>query len=113
MRHLRQRNLKIITEIMNYLLKIGCEKIHLDYFVEHDNLNINFSCLVENLDEKSISNMKTLLSIPRRYDMEEYYWELTGDDDLDTELSLVGMMVDHADIYYTNNNLKIHLKRLI
>lgn len=113
MRHLRQRNLKIITEIMNYLLKIGCENIHLDYYVEQHNLNIDFSCTVENLDEKSLLNMKNLLSIPRRSDIEEYYWELTGNDDLDTELSLVGMMTDNVDISYNDNNLKINLKRLI
>jgi len=50
--------------------------------------------------------------MPRRHDIEEYYWELTGDDDLDTELSLVGMMVDDVVIDYKNNkDLIINLKR--
>lgn len=114
MRHLRQRNIKIINELMNFLIKIGCENIHLDYHMGNHNLYLDFHCLIESLDEKYIKTMKTLLNVPRRHDMEEYYWELTGDDDLDTELSLVGMMIDEVSISYENNKeLKLHLRREI
>ncbi|MEG0775527.1 hypothetical protein [Clostridium sp.] len=113
MRHLRQRNIKIVSEIMNYLLKIGCKDVHIDYYINENIINFNFLCVIENLEKEFVDNMETLLSIPRRHDIEEYYWELTGDDDLDSELSLVGMMVDDATICYKNNkDLEIHLKRL-
>lgn len=113
MRHLRQRNVKIISEIMNYLLKIGCTEIHVDYYTYDDYIHFIFKCIVENLDGKLINDIKTLINMPRRHDIEEYYWELTGDDDLDTELSLVGMMIDTADISYEDNkHLKIDLKRI-
>jgi len=113
MRHLRQRNVKIISEIMNYLLKIGCEEIHVDYITHDDYIHFIFKCIAENLDNKTINDIGTLLNMPRRHDIEEYYWELTGDDDLDTELSLVGMMVDDVVIDYKNNkDLTINLKRI-
>jgi hypothetical protein len=112
MRHLRQRNIKIVSEIMNYLLKIGCKDIHLDYCIKESTSYFSFLCIIENLEKEFINNMESLLSIPRRHDIEEYYWELTGDDDIDSELSLVGMMIDDVSIIYKNNKtLEIHLKR--
>jgi hypothetical protein len=113
MKHLRQRNIKIVSEIMNYLLKIGCKDVHLDYSIKENTISFSFLCIIENLDKGFIDNMESLLSIPRRHDIEEYYWELTGDDDLDSELSLVGMMIDDVRISYKNNkNLEIYLQRL-
>ncbi|WIF95716.1 hypothetical protein [Caminicella sporogenes] len=43
--------------------------------------------------------------------MEEYFWELTGDYDIDTELTLVGMMTDKAEINFNNNEIKVNLIR--
>jgi len=50
--------------------------------------------------------------MPRRQDIEEYYWALNGDNDSSSELSLVGMMTDSVDVNYTNGVLKISLTRL-
>ena len=43
--------------------------------------------------------------------MEEYYWELSGNYDMDTELTLVGMMTDDAKVYYDNEKVTIFLVR--
>ena len=45
--------------------------------------------------------------------MEEYYWNLTGDNDTSTEVTLVGMMIDEAHINYINGEyLQILLTRI-
>ena len=43
--------------------------------------------------------------------MEEYYWNLTGESDVDCELSLIGVMTDYVKVNLKNNILKIELYR--
>jgi hypothetical protein len=43
--------------------------------------------------------------------MEEFYWELTGESDHDSELSIVGMMIDKVEFIHENESLKIILYR--
>ena len=43
--------------------------------------------------------------------MEEYYWALVGDCDVANELSLVGMMVDEAEVQHEGSEIKISLYR--
>lgn len=113
MKHLRHRNIKILSELMNYLLKVGCDNIDIHFNVNEEDTEITIKCLNKNISADIISELNRFLSVPRRRDMEEYYWGLNGDDDLDTELFLVGMMTDDVNISYTDNlNLEIKLLRL-
>ena len=59
-----------------------------------------------------LNDLTSQLNMPRRQDIEEYYWALNGDNDSSSELSLVGMMTDSVDVNYTNDVLKISLTRL-
>ena len=43
--------------------------------------------------------------------MEEYYWELAGESDVDTELTLVGMMTDNAEINISEDMIEVVLYR--
>lgn len=112
MKHLKQRNIKIISELTCYLVSIGCSDIHIDFSTKEDETRINFSSLNPNLNDNILNELAIQLNIPRRRDVEEYYWELNGDDDLGFELSLIGMMTDSADIKYIDNILKVNLLRL-
>lgn len=112
MKHINQRNIKIINELMGFCYKYGATKIDISISTIENVLTIMLSTNIKNLDASVINNMEKLLNAPRCHEMEEYYWELTGDDDTDSELTLVGMMTDEADIQYINSSeLKIILKR--
>lgn len=114
MKHINQRNIKIIDELMSFCYKYGATKIDINISTIDKVVTIILSTNIKNLDSSVIKNMERLLSAPRCHEMEEYYWELTGDDDTDSELTLVGMMTDEADINYTNDSeLQIVLKRRI
>lgn len=112
MKHINQRNIKIIDELMSFCYKLGATKIDISISTVEKVVTIMLSTNITDLDSSIIENMKRLLDAPRCHEMEEYYWGLTGDDDTDTELTLVGMMTDEAYVNYTNSsNLEIVLKR--
>ena len=52
------------------------------------------------------------LSTKRQHEIEEYYWNLPSDYDSESQLSIVGMMIDFAEVIYDNNILTIKLSRI-
>jgi hypothetical protein len=114
MKHINQRNIKIIDELMSFCYKHGATKIDINISTIDKVVTIMLFTTIKDLDNSIVENMKRLLSAPRCHEMEEYYWGLTGDDDTDSELTLVGMMTDEAYINYANSSeLEIVLKRRI
>ncbi|MEG0614027.1 MAG: hypothetical protein RR486_16145 [Clostridium sp.] len=111
MKHLHQRNIRIISELSGYLVRVGCNDMHIDFNTIDNITHIIFTTTTNCLSEENINELKKLLNLPRRKDIEEYYWELNGDDDFNSELSLIGMMTDSANITYDNNILEINLIR--
>ncbi len=111
MKHLRQRNISLLSEFTSYLTSIGCNDIHIDFKTQEDAVIICFSSFNPNLTDKNISKLTTLLNTPRRQDIEEYYWELNGSENFYSELALIGMMIDTAEVSYIDNILKVILVR--
>ena len=112
MKHINQRNMKIVDEIMMFCLNHGGHNIDLNLKREEKKTTILIKAHINNLPKNIFNEIKSSLSTPRRPEMEEYYWNLNGDDDTDCELALVGMMTDDVNIEYNNNELKIELVRL-
>lgn len=112
MKHINQRNMKIVDEIMMFCLNHGCHNIDLNLKREEKKTTIFIKAHINDLPENIFNEIRLSLSTPRRPEMEEYYWNLNGDDDTDCELALVGMMTDDVNIEYNNNELKIELVRL-
>ena len=55
--------------------------------------------------------IQTLSTCSKQIELEEYYWELVGDSDIDSELTLVGAMVDEIDINVEDETIEIILVR--
>ena len=47
----------------------------------------------------------------RQEEMEEYYWHLLGNDSETEEISLIGMMVDEAEVCVNSQTLTVELTR--
>lgn len=112
MKHLRQRNISLLSEFTSYLVNLGCDDIHIDFKTKENSITIAFSSINPNISEKNITKLTTLLNTPRREDMEEYYWELNGSENFYSELALIGMMIDKAEVSYVDNLLNVKLIRL-
>jgi hypothetical protein len=112
MKHANQRNIKLIDELMSFCYSHGASKIDISINTVDGVATIILAAEIHNLDPEVIESMTRLLNAPRSHEMEEYFWELTGDDDSDSELTLVGMMTDEAHVDYKDSScLEIFLKR--
>lgn len=113
MKHINQRNIKIVTELMGYCYKHGSDNVHIDIKKENKKITIFIKAQISFISKEDLEFLEKLLNAPRCHEMEEYYWNLTGDDDTDTELTLVGMMIDEAHInYVAGEYLEILLTRI-
>ncbi|WP_027633112.1 hypothetical protein [Clostridium hydrogeniformans] len=113
MKHINQRNIKISDELMNLCYSYGASHINLDIKTQGKETIFLLKSEIKDLPSDTLDDLVTLMNYPRCHEMEECYWELTGDGDLDSELSLVGIMVDEAYINYEDSILTIELKRRI
>ncbi|WP_138207952.1 hypothetical protein [Haloimpatiens lingqiaonensis] len=111
MKHNNQRNIKIVSELMNFCYSNGGKNMTIDVKTEEDRTLIYIKSKIENLSEATLEISRKLLNAPRCHEIEEYYWNLTGDDDTDSELTLVGMMTDETCITYEDNILEIKVVR--
>ncbi len=112
MKHLKQRNIKIVDELMSFCYKQGANKIHIDVITQASETTFMLSAEIPNLAEETLITFQKLLNTPRYHEMEEYYWNLTGDNDTDSELSLIGVMTDESEVKYTDDKiLMVKLKR--
>ena len=113
MKHTNQRNIKIVTELMSYCYKHGSDSVHIDINKENKKIIIFIRAQMCCISKEDLELLQTLLHAPRCHEMEEYYWNLTGDNDIDSELTLVGMMIDEAHIKYIDGEyLEMTLTRI-
>jgi hypothetical protein len=114
MKHINQRNIRIVDELMSFCYKYGASKLEIEVDSKKNEIIIIVKAHVKHFPKETLVLANNLLSAPRCREMEEYYWNLSGDDDTDTELTLIGMMTDEAEVNYINEKLlEIKLKRLI
>ncbi len=111
MRHNKKRVSKIVDELISYFFKIGSKNIHIDVLEEKKQYVITFSCDTKNIKESDINLLVRCLNTYKSEEMEEYYWELTGECDTDSELSIVGMMIDNFEISINDQNMELILYR--
>lgn len=111
MRHEKQRITLIVSELMNFFFSIGAT--NLSFQVQETDTQFEIRLSTDYLPEKSdrIQDFLRGIQAPRQIAMEEYYWELLGASDIDTEISIVGMMVESGDIQYDENSISVTLFR--
>lgn len=107
----KQKHIKILDELTSFCYLRGASHIYLH--IDHNNecTTCSLECSIPNFTEKDMQNLKDALDTPRCHEMEEYYWELIGDIETESELSLIGMMIDYSSITLDDGILKIIIKR--
>jgi hypothetical protein len=98
---------------MGYCYKHGSDNVHIDIKKVKEKIIIFIRAQTSTITKKNLEHLEESLNAPRCHEMEEYYWNLTGDDDQYTEATLVGMMIDEANINYIDGEyLEILLTRI-
>lgn len=94
MKHYKKRVAKITDELITYCFSMGAKDINIDVKITKEHYRIHLITNFAKNAKKKVDKLIELLNSPKHEELEEYYWELTGEGDVDNELSLVGMMVD-------------------
>lgn len=112
MKYKFEKNLKIINELMICFHKFGANDIHVSMFTEEDSNNFILWGETPKLNEEKLETLVNALNIQRQHEIEEYYWNLLGEYETDNQLSIIGMMIDKAEVTFNNNILTIKLYRI-
>lgn len=109
--HDKQRITKIVNEMMMFFFSMKAKNIDVNIRIEEAETVITLTSDFAGDQKKKIEKLIKCMRIPKQSGMEEYYWGLTGECDIDTELSIVGMMTDRAEIELDDGFIRLILYR--
>ncbi len=108
-----EKNMRIIADLIAYCHKLGAVDYHVDMSLGKEVSVYQISCPIATISLEKLEELCENLNAPRQHEIEQNYWGLSGDMDTgQTELELVGMMVDEANITYENGTLSIVVRRI-
>lgn len=100
MKHEKMRLVKMLDEILFFSLMHDSTEVDINIKIDKDKYIIHFEDNSKEISEEIIEKMKELTNVEKQPEMEEYYWELTGQQEYSNEFTLVGLMSDKVDIDY-------------
>ncbi len=108
-----EKSMRIIDELAGFCCRRGCNDIKISYNTEDVTKTvITISAKNTTITDAEMETLKSQLSQHRQREMEECYWQITGDDSFGDELSLIGVMVDDCEIDYVDKVLNITVYRV-
>ena len=100
MKHEKMRLVKMLDEILFFSLMHDSTEVDINIKIDKEKYIIEFEDNSKGISKKTIEKMIELTNVEKQPEMEEYYWELTGQQEYDSEFTLVGLMSDKVDINY-------------
>ncbi len=111
MEHSEKKVAKIIEELTMYFFAAGADRIESGISREKDRIVIEFTSnyLPEYRDR--FDQLDKAFHEPKNEGIEDYYWELAGSGDPgeSSQLTLLGMMVDDAQMEITDAQVRLKL----
>lgn len=111
MNHFDKKIGKVIDELTTHLLKKDCKDIKIEIHKTDELTKLSFNFNVR--DKKMLELLEDTLGQERDETLEEYGWELMGENDCSGELNLVGMCMDTFDYKVDGDNVTVYLERKI
>lgn len=102
---------KLIDEVTSLLMRNGSNDINVHIKRDADLSTITIIDYNSGYPNDEIASLNDVLNIQRQCEVEEFYWELMGDDSHEDELFLVGSMVDKATVNKIDKDLHIVMHR--
>ena len=107
-----KRITKIVDEVMTYFLynhDVVKSDVHVELIDQAYEVRFLFHDL--QLEESEIRDLKKKLSVKRNPELEDYYWQLTGEAEESNELALIAMLTDEAEFINEQGRVKVVLIR--
>lgn len=100
MTHGRKKVTKIIEELTIYFFTMGARKVESSIELDGDWATIHFRSDYDKEKKAEVLQLREYLNEPKNEGLEDFYWELAGSGDPgeSSQLILIGMMIDKAEI---------------
>ena len=111
MTHEEKKIGKIVEELTMFFFGIGADDIKTDIKRKDNQVEILFESNYKHAFAYDRHRLKEYLNEPRNEGLEDIYWELAGagDPGETSQLLLVGMMLDRAEVEITDDKVHLHL----
>jgi len=103
---------KLIDEITTYFMYVfDCPRF--DVHVERTDTAylVDLTFYEVSIEDAVLDDLRSKLVVRRHPELEEYYWQLTGETQDSNELVLVSMMSDAIGLEYENGVARLRLRR--
>ena len=106
-----EKTMLISSELLSYCHLMGADEYHLDIKVVSGVTVFAIKAFPTKMSDEDLKRLRKKLGTPRQREMEQEFWGLSGESETVSELTLVGMMSDEADVEYKDGVLSITIKR--
>ena len=107
-----EKSMRIISDLVSFCYYEGAEEFEI--YLKHnadESTKMRVSCRIEQMEPDKVEEIRQMLRIPRQHEVEQDYWELSGETEFSGELALVGAMSDRAEVTYKDEKLCIKVYR--
>ena len=111
MTHEEKKIGKIVEELTMFFFSIGADDIKTEIKRQEDSAVILFESNYKPEYKGNLHRLNEYLNEPRNEGMEDIYWELAGSGDPGetSQLLLIGMMLDKAEVEIGESRVKLAL----
>ena len=111
MRHNKKRVIKMSEELTAFLLRMGATEIESKLQREAGHYRLTYRADYTPACRGELEELKEYLNLSGRFGAVEEYWVLAGSSDMGdgSELLLIGMMTEQADIQLTDTQVELKL----
>ncbi len=114
MKHEIKKVMKLADEVMTLcMFKYEAEEVDLSIRLTDGAYRLHFRFPGAMLTAEDLASLKKNLDIERNPELEDYYWQLAGEIENSSELALVAMMSDEADVQFDDGVLQIEIVRKV
>lgn len=116
MTHEEKKVAKIVEELTMFFFAIGADQMESGINKEGRDVTITFRSNYKEEYKKKLGDLQEFLNEPKNVGIEDIYWELAGSGDPGetSQLLLIGMMIDKAEIRLEERSVQLKLyKKLL
>ncbi len=111
MKHEIKKICKIVDEMTTLLLRDDTDMVDFRINRLPDKTIISITDYNTRYTQKEVQDLLDCFNVQRQHEVEEYYWQLVGECDNDSEITIIGVMIDESKVELKDNNMYIELIR--
>lgn len=107
-----EKSVRILNDLMGYCHFLGAYHMQVEFDLQATQTCIIVNADVPHITEKQAHELEKLLNMPRQHEVEQNYWNISGEEEISTEITLAAMMIDNAKVVLEDKRLHIWVQRL-